>query len=403
MSNSSNNPTSIYSGGSVIQRSCPSELPDVVGRGLGRRGIATLIGAGALFSSALTGQAKAQEIGSGRLAPLPPGTLHTLPSNSQTVQPGAMDPAVPSVLTINSGDIVYYPNTWLNWGNQPKYGMTFAQLGPIRKQFPGGPFSLIGPITMRGAEPGDVIECRMLRLRPTSWGWNSAPKGVGALPSDFHEPYIHYFRFNERRTATDFGKGVTIPLAPVQGFMATQPAGVDSVSSILVGPNGGMVALREITVGTSLFLPVAVEGARIWTGGSWAAVGDGMVDNVAIETAMEDLRIQYVLHKRVALDGPIAETPDSWIVLGDGPDLESALTAALRRAIAWLSAATPLSPQDVYALCSIAGSFRVSQYANQLHTVYKSKQGQAMYVSIPKNVFDGTLLNGISQSLRPVA
>lgn len=381
----------------------PSSFHEDAHRGVGRRGLAALIGTGALLGAALTGRANAQDVSGSPLVSLPSGTLHTLPSNSQTVLPGAMDPAAPSVLTIDSGDTVYYPNTWFNWGNKPKYGMTFAQLGPIRKQFPGGPFSLLGPITMRGAEPGDVIECRMLRLRPAGWGWNSAPKGVGALPTDFSASYIHYFRFNEARTATDFGKGVTIPLSPVQGFMATQPAGTDSVSSVLVGATGGMVALREITVGTSLFLPVEVEGARIYTGGSWAAVGDGLVDNVAIETAMEDLRIQYVLHKKVAMDGPVAETPDSWIVLGYGPDLEGALTVALRRTIAWLSAATSLSPQDVYSLCSIAGSFRVSQYANQLHTVYKSKQGQAMYVSIPKNVFSGTLLQGISQSLRPVA
>jgi acetamidase/formamidase len=327
------------------------------------------------------------------------GRVHELPSTPETVRVGAMDPAARVVLEIDSGDVVRYTNTWLNWGNEPKYGMSFAEREPIRKRYPQGPFSLVGPVAIRGAEAGDAIECRMLLLRPIEWGWNSAPLGVGALPSDFTTSYLQYFRFDADRRTTEFGKGVRIPLAPVQSVMATQPASTVPVSALLVGRHGGLVALRQLTVGRSLFLPVEVAGARLWTGGSWAAVGDGVVDNTAIETAMEDLRIQYVLHKRVALDGPIAETDAHWIVLGFDVTLDGALTAALRRTITWLSAATSLSKQEVYALCSIAGDFRASQYSHQVSTVYASKQPQAMYVTIPKAVFDDETTRRIAASL----
>jgi acetamidase/formamidase len=353
------------------------------------------------LTSALASRASAAQSQSDSLSPLPVGKTHTLPSNAQTVRVGAMDPTAPVILEIDSGDVVYYPNTWTNWGNEPKYGMSFAERNPIRKRYPQGPFSLIGPVAMRGAEPGDVIECRMIRMRPIDWGWNSAPPGVGALPADFHTPYLHYFRFDADRKYAQFSNGVRIPLSPVQGVVATQPAGDQPVSSLQVGSYGGMIALRELTVGTSLFLPVEQDGARLWTGGSWAAVGDGVVDNVAIESAMEDLRIQYVLHKKVTLDGPIAETPTHWIVLGVAQNLEDALTASLRRTIAWLSTATPLSQQDVYALCSVVGSFRVSQYSHQTSTVYSSKQPQAMYAMLPKDIFDPAMQQAISESLRP--
>ena len=95
-------------------------------------------------------------------------------------------------------------------------------------------------------------------------------------------------------------------------------------------------------------------------------------------STMEDLRIQYVLRKRASLDGPIAETDTHWIVLGFDATLDGALTVALRKTIAWLSTSTSLSQQEVYALCSIAGDFRVSQYSHQLNTVYSAKQPQIL-------------------------
>ena len=113
--------------------------------------------------------------------------------------------------------------------------------------------------------------------------------------------------------------------------MAVQPAGDKPVSGILSGAYGGNISLRELTEGASLFLGVEVQGGRLWTGDSHAAQGDGVVNQTAIETAMEDLRIQYVLHKRVKLTGPIAETPAHWIMLGYGQTVEDALTASLRQ------------------------------------------------------------------------
>ena len=329
------------------------------------------------------------------------GKTHELPSNGDTVRIGAMDPATPAVLTIESGDVVHYPNTWVNWANEAKYGMDFATREPIRKRYPQGPYSLVGPVVIAGAEPGDVIECRMLRLKPIDWGWNSAPKGVGALPADFNEPYLHYFRFDAGRRFADFGSGVRIPLAPLQGVMALQPAGDKPVSAILSGPYGGNIVLRELVEGTSLFLPVQVAGARVWTGDSHAAQGDGVVDQTAIETAMEDLRIQYVLHKKIGLLAPIAENASHWIMLGFGDSIEDALTASLRQTITWLSSSTGLSKLDVYALCSISGSFRITQYAHQTNTVYATVPAKTVHCMLPKDIFSKDLQQHIATSVRP--
>ncbi len=381
------------------------EMLDV--RGLSRRAVFGAGAAGALFAAGAPALARSAAAKGAAHAPalasVPFGRMHDLPSTKDTVRVGAMDPATPIVLEIDSGDVVRYSNTWVNWANEAKFGMGFEEREAIRKRYPAGPYSLVGPVAVKGAEPGDLIECRMIRLRPIGWGWNSTPKGMGALPDDFDKPFLHYLRFDEARGHADYAPGVRIPLSPIQAVMAVQPAGDKAVSGILSGAYGGNISLRELTEGTSLFLGVEMAGGRLWTGDSHAAQGDGVVDQTAIETAMEDLRIQYILHKRVALTAPIAETPSYWIMLGYGKTVDDALTASLRQMITWLSGATRLDPMDIYALASIAASFRITQYANQTHTVYSNSPLKAVHGMMPKAIFDADRLRQISASVRPGA
>jgi acetamidase/formamidase len=281
--------------------------------------------------------------------------------------------------------------------------MSFADREPLRRQYPFGPYSNLGPVEIRGAEPGDVLESRMLQLRPIDWGWNSFPLGVGALPSDFEQPYVHYFRFDEDRAHADFVEGIRIPLKPSMGVYAVEPEGDEPVSAILAGPYGGNLDLAELTEGTSLFLPVFKPGARVWTGDANATQSDGVVDQTGIESAMEELRVQYVVHKQVTLAGPAIETPTHWIVMAFADSLDQALPDCVRAAIDWLHEHAQLDRRDAYALCSIAVAFRVTQYANQTGSVYTSIPPRTIHATIPKAVLGDRLLGRIHASMRPPA
>jgi acetamidase/formamidase len=328
---------------------------------------------------------------------------HVLESTDASVSPGVLDPTRPAALTIDSGDVVSYPNTWTQWGNQAKFGMSFADREPLRRQFPTGPYSNVGPVAIRGAEPGDVLESRMLRLTPIDWGWNSFPLGVGALPSDFTEPYVHYFRFDEKRTHADFVDGIRIPLAPSMGVLAVEPPGEEPVSAILAGAYGGNLDLAEVKEGTSLFLPVFKSGARVWSGDANAAQSDGVVDQTGIESAMQELKVEYLVHKGVRLDGPTVETPTHWIVMAFADSLDAALPECVRAVITWLSEHGGLDRRDAYALCSMAVSFRVTQWADQTGTVYTSKPPRTIHAMIPKDVLGERVLERIGSSMRPQA
>ncbi len=329
-------------------------------------------------------------------------TVHTVESTTDTVRSGYLDPTAPAVATVQPGDVVSYPHTWTHWGNEATFGMTFAEREPLRHRYPNGPYSMMGPVEIQGAEPGDSVECQLIALRTRDWGWNSFPLGVGALPHDFAEPYVHYFHFDDARQSTEYVDGITLTLAPFLGVMGVEPAGNDPVSAILSGPYGGNLVLRDLTVGASLFLPVAKPCARVWVGDVHALQGDGVVDQTAIETAAEDLRIRYDLHRGVALTAPLAETTTHWIGIGFGASLDDALVACLRQLIAWLHAAAGISEGEAYALCSMAVSFRITQYANQTGSAYSSIPPKAAHGLVPKSIFPTEIRHRIDQWLRPV-
>jgi acetamidase/formamidase len=328
-------------------------------------------------------------------------TTHVVRSTAETIRSGFLDPTAPPVAVIESGDVVDYPDTWTHWGNEATYGMPFAEREPLRHRYPQGPYSMMGPVQIDGAQPGDVVEATVEVLRTRDWGWNSFPLGVGALPSDFTEPYLHYFRFDKDRVTTPFVDGITLTLAPFLGVMGLEPAGEDPVSAILAGPYGGNLDLPELRVGSSLFLPVAKEGGRMWVGDVNALEGDGVVDQTGIETAAEDLQIRYDLHKDVGLSSPLAETPTHWIGIGFGDSLDDALVACLRAVIKWLHAASGITEPEAYALCSMAVSFRVTQYANQTNSAYSSSPPKTVHAMIPKSVFSTELQTRIGDWLRP--
>jgi acetamidase/formamidase len=328
-------------------------------------------------------------------------STHIVESTKQTVRSGFLDPTAPPVATVASGDTVRYPNTWTHWGNEAKFGMSFADREPLRHRYPNGPYSMLGPVQVDGAGPGDVIECSITALRTIGWGWNSFPLGVGALPHDFAEPYVHYFTFDDARTTAEYTHGIKLPMAPFLGVVGVEPDGDAPVSAILSGSYGGNLVLRDLTVGSHLFLPVAKPGGRVWTGDVHALQGDGVVDQTAIETAAEDLAIRYDLHHGVPLRGPLAETDTAWILIGFAASLDDALVGCLRELIHWLAAAAGVSEAEAYALASMAVSFRVTQYANQTGSAYSSIPAKAVHAVIPKAIFPAAIRDRVGAWLRP--
>lgn len=133
-----------------------------------------------------------------------------------------------------------------------------------------------------------------------------------------------------------------------------------------------------MTAGTSLFVPVWHDGALIFTGDSHALQGDGEVNITAIETAMEEVLVQVILHSRAGYEWPMIETATNWLMLGMDPSLNEALRISLRNTIDFLSSKAKLSRDEAYSLASIAVDFRVSQMVDV---------NNGIHAMIPKSIF----------------
>jgi acetamidase/formamidase len=317
------------------------------------------------------------------------GHEHVVPSTKETVKLGVFDTTLPPILTIDSGDIVSFPDTWSHFLNQMQPGVPVDALAKLRVDNPGrGPHSIIGPIAVNKAEPGDVLEIHYQRIRPYEWGAvfnNPGSLGTGLLPQDYAQGQIKYVDLDLGAMKGKFMPKITVPLKPFQGTLGLAPPdgyfpplspGV--TTSVPPGPHAGNLDLSELSEGSTLYIPVWKPGALIYTGDSHAVQGDGEISLTALETRMKELRIQVILHKQKNLAWPVAETNSHWIIIGLDKDLNAAMTMAARNAIKFLATQAKISELDAYALCSIAVSFRVTQVVDIVRGVH---------ALIPKTIF----------------
>jgi len=324
--------------------------------------------------------------------------VHVVESTPDTVKLGVYDTTLPPILKVDSGDVISYTDTWSHFLNKLQPGTPIETLVQIRLSNPGhGPHSIIGPIYVNGAQPGDVLEVRYLRCRPYPWGAvfnNPGSVGTGLLASDYPTGQVKYLDLDFKTMKGAFAPEISIPLKPFQGTLAVAPPdgywtplspGV--TSSVPPGPHAGNTDLNEMAEGSTMYIPVWKPGALIFTGDSHAVQGDGEINLSALETRMKELRIQVVLHKQKNFAWPIAETSTHWLILGLDKDLNVAMTSAARNAIKFLATRAKMTELDAYALLSIACSFRVTQVVDIVRGVH---------AMIPKNLFAADLRSQIT-------
>lgn len=301
---------------------------------------------------------------------------HHLPASPETVHWGFLDPKLKPVLTIDSGDRVTIDCVSGNPEMMPPRELGFQILPEHpeihRKVTKGtGNHIFTGPIYVEGAEPGDVLEVRVheIELRQ-DWGWNVFRPLVGTLPDDF--PYyrcIHIPLDRQGMTAT-MPWGLKIPIRPFFGQLAVAPRPeFGRQNSKEPREFGGNIDCKELTAGSTIYLPVWTRGALFSTGDGHALQGDGEVCGTAIETALTGT-FEFIVRKDLTLRMPRAETPTHFITMGLDVDLDDAAVQALRAMIDWLGTLLGLSKEDAYSFCSFIVDLHITQTVNNVKGVH---------------------------------
>ena len=230
-------------------------------------------------------------------------------------------------------------------------------------------YPLTGPIAIRGAQPGDTLAIDILDVHTLGWGWTGVIPGVGLLPEDFPNAYLRTFDLSGGDVAY-MREDIAIPLAPYFGTMGVCPAGATKQPVLPPGRFGGNIDIRQLVRGSTLYLPIEVEGALFSCGDAHAAQGDGEVCVTGIEAPMFGA-LRFTLEKDRSIPAPQYRTPapltprvDSapfFGTTGVGGDIYAASQNAIRAMIDHITGTYDLSREDAYLLCSLTVDLKISE------------------------------------------
>ena len=231
-----------------------------------------------------------------------------------------------------------------------------------------------GPVFVKDAKPGDVLAVEILELRPGDWGWTAIIPGFGLLADEFPDPWLRISTVDAAARRVRFADGVTLPFEPFPGTIGVAMPEPGQHSIVPPSNFGGNLDIKHLRVGTTLFLPVGVEGALFSVGDTHAAMGDGEVCGTAVEAAM-DIVVRLSVRRDFSVPAPqysvpageLARTEQSayHVTTGVAPDLMEATKAATRAMIEHLGHARGLDRQEAYALCSVACDLRIHEVVDQ--------------------------------------
>jgi len=253
----------------------------------------------------------------------------------------------------------------------------FYKLDYATRSKTGNGHLLTGPIYIDGAEPGDTLEVRVLKIKArTSWGYNTQGP-AGALPGYLSADTRKLIRI--RGDVALFAPGIEIPLKPFQGVMAVAPADdyvspmpeearLGYVGSRPPGPMGGNMDLNDLGEGATIYFPVFQRGAQFFTGDPHQVQANGEVSGTALEQS-NTVTFQFIVHKNGGLKFPRAETPTHIILLGISADHNKAMEQAVRHALDFLQSEKGLSPADAMAFASLAVDFNIAESVDYTNVV----------------------------------
>ena len=261
-----------------------------------------------------------------------------------------------------------------------------ARKGPLQ----GHP--LTGPIKVRGAVPGDTLALTVLDVKPSlGFGWTAIRPGRGLLPeTEFPRHFLQIWdlgtdglaRMRQRRD-------IAVPIAPFPGILGTALPEAGTFSTIPPRKNGGNMDQKHLTRGTTLYLPVWVEGALFSVGDAHAAQGDGEVCVTAVEMSAEiALRIELfpgraIPEPQLRTAGPLCREIGArgyFATTACGPDLHENARQAIRYLINHLVTERGLNREEAYVLCSVCADLKISEIVDSPNWLVSAFLPESVFV-----------------------
>ncbi len=211
--------------------------------------------------------------------------------------------------------------------------------------------ALAGPIAVVGARAGQVLAVRIDEVVPGPWGVTLT------------EP-PHEILWSLEDGTGRASSGQTVELRPFLGVLGMPPAERGIHSTTPPRPHGGNIDCKELVAGTTLYLPIPVDGALFSAGDGHARQGDGEVSGTAIECPSR-ARVTLDVRDDLELEYPCARIDGAWLTFGFDADLGVAARIATDGMVALMGRELDLAANDALALASVVVDLRVTQVVNE--------------------------------------
>lgn len=301
--------------------------------------------------------------------------IHKIDLKSENLH-GSFSNEYKPILTVNSGDSVRMQTLDIEWGYSASKG-TEREFFKSAVNEETALHPMVGPIEVKGAKPGMVLEVKLNDVVPGWYGtnWAGGKKSwqndaVGLTGSERIRLDWELNRDNMTASVEMGSRPVNVALNPFIGLMGVAPAepGVHITSP----PRycGGNIDCKELKRGSTLYLPISVEGALFSIGDGHAAQGDGEVSGTAIECPMDLVDITLTLRDDLSLKMPRANTPEGWLTFGFNEDLNLAAGLALDEMVDLLRELHGVERTEALAIASVTVDLRVTQVVNGVKGVH---------------------------------
>lgn len=308
-------------------------------------------------------------------------TTYTINPERSTLH-GHFSRDLPPTLTIESGDTVVYSTLEAGWHLTEDSTPTKEppKFEPRDEKLDNG-HALCGPVYIKGAKPGMVLEVRIKDVQTGTWGWStgggwksSFNEKLGVTDAPGYEMFWHLD--NAARIATN-QYGHKFKMRPFMGVMGMPPDEEGIHQTFPPRFCGGNMDCKELVAGTTLFLPIAVEGGLFSTGDGHALQGDGEVSGVAIECPMSHLELEFHVHE-TSLPFPRARTETEWLTFGFHEDLNQAWALALDNMLLSMTEFHGLERKAALNIASLVVDLRITQVVNGVCGVHAAMKHGAL-------------------------
>jgi len=295
---------------------------------------------------------------------------HEIPLERRTLH-GHFSRDLDPILTVDSGDSIGFSCLNAGWrgADRERFAERRAEGDPL-----DAGHALIGPVEVRGTRAGATLEVCIDEVRIGSWGVTDA----GGWPTPLNERLgvadgataaLDWTLDADAATGVD-GAGRRVALRPFLGVIGMPPDEPGTHSTSPPRRCGGNIDCKELVEGTTLFLPIAVDGALLSAGDGHAAQGDGEVSQLAIEAPVEHARLTLSIRDDLVLANPIAWTPEAWLTFGFDEDLDEAAAQAIEGMLDLMAREHDLDRREALALASVVVDLRVTQMVNGVQGIH---------------------------------